>query len=199
MKLLAYATLAGVFALASVTAKEVGKAAPEFSVQDTSGKAVSLADQKGKVVVLEWVNFGCPFVKKHYGSGNMQKLQEAYTGKGVVWLTVSSANKDKADVFVEGSKLAELAKDQGNKATAILVDGDGKLGKAYDAKVTPHMFIIDKEGKLAYSGAIDSIPTTEQSDVAKADKLFANALDNVLDGKAVENAKNQPYGCGVKY
>lgn len=199
MKLLAYATLAGAFALASVTAKEVGKAAPEFSVQDTSGKAVSLADQKGKVVVLEWVNFGCPFVKKHYGSGNMQKLQEAYTGKGVVWLTVSSANKDKADVFVEGSKLAELAKDQGNKATAILVDGDGKLGKAYDAKVTPHMFIIDKEGKLAYSGAIDSIPTTEQSDVAKADKLFANALDNVLDGKAVENAKNQPYGCGVKY
>lgn len=199
MKLLAYATLAGAFALASVTAKEVGKAAPDFSVQDTSGKAVSLADQKGKVVVLEWVNFGCPFVKKHYGSGNMQKLQEAYTGKGVVWLTVSSANKDKADVFVEGSKLAELAKDQGNKATAILVDGDGKLGKAYDAKVTPHMFIIDKEGKLAYSGAIDSIPTTEQSDVAKADKLFANALDNVLDGKAVENAKNQPYGCGVKY
>ena len=199
MKLLAYATLAGAFALASVTAKEVGKAAPEFSVQDTSGKAVSLADQKGKVVVLEWVNFGCPFVKKHYGSGNMQKLQEGYTGKGVVWLTVSSANKDKADVFVEGSKLAELAKDQGNKATAILVDGDGKLGKAYDAKVTPHMFIIDKEGKLAYSGAIDSIPTTEQSDVAKADKLFANALDNVLAGKAVENAKNQPYGCGVKY
>jgi peroxiredoxin len=199
MKLLAYATLAGAFALASVNAKEVGKAAPEFAVADTAGKTVSLADYKGKTVVLEWVNFGCPFVKKHYGSGNMQKLQETYTGKGVVWLTVSSANKDKADVFVEGSKLSELAKDQGSKATAILVDGDGKLGKSYDAKVTPHMFIIDKDGKLAYSGAMDSEATTDQSDIAKADKFFANALDNVLAGKAVENAKNQPYGCGIKY
>jgi len=198
MKLLAYATLAGAFALATVTAKEVGKAAPEFSVQDTSGKAVTLADQKGKVVVLEWVNFGCPFVKKHYGSGNIQKLQEGYTGKGVVWLTVHSAGKD-GSAYLEPSKLAETAKDNGNKATAILVDGDGKLGKAYDAKVTPHMFIIDKEGKLVYNGAIDSLATTEQSDVDKADKLFVNALDNVLAGKAVENAKNQPYGCGVKY
>lgn len=198
MKLFAYATLAGALALATVTAKEVGKAAPEFSVQDTSGKAVTLADQKGKVVVLEWVNFGCPYVKKHYGSGNMQKLQEGYTGKGVVWLTVHSAAKD-GSAYLEPSKLAEAAKDNGNKATAILVDGDGKLGKAYDAKVTPHMFIINKEGQLVYSGAIDSLPTTEQSDVAKADKLFATALDNVLAGKAVENAKNQPYGCGVKY
>lgn len=199
MKLFAYATLAGAFALATVTAKEVGKAAPDFSVQDASGKTVSLADQKGKVVVLEWVNFGCPFVKKHYDSGNMQKLQEGYTGKGVVWLSVSSANKDKADTFVEGSKLSEMAKDKGSKATAILVDGDGKVGKAYDAKVTPHMYIIDKDGKLAYSGAIDSLATTEKSDVEKADKLFANALDHVLAGKPVENSKNQPYGCGVKY
>lgn len=199
MKLFAYATLAGAFALASVTAKEVGKAAPEFAVQDTAGKVVSLADQKGKVVVLEWVNFGCPFVKKHYGSGNMQKLQETYTGKEVVWLTVSSANKDKPDNFVEGSKLSEMAKDQGSKATAILVDGDGKMGKAFDAKVTPHMFIIDKDGKLAYSGAIDSNPSSEKADVATADKLFANALDNVIAGKPVADAKNQPYGCGIKY
>lgn len=198
MKLLAYATLAGAFAFATVTAKEVGQAAPEFSVQDVTGKAVSLADQKGKVVVLEWVNFGCPFVKKHYGSGNMQKLQETYTGKDVVWLTISSANKDKAD-YVEPSKLSEHAKDQGSKATAILVDGDGTVGKAYDAKVTPHMYIIDKEGKLVYNGAIDSISSSEQSDVDKAEKLFANALDATLEGKAVVNAKNQPYGCGVKY
>lgn len=199
MKLFAFASLAGAIALASVTAKEVGQAAPAFSVQDTAGKTVSLADYKGKTVVLEWVNFGCPFVKKHYGSGNMQKLQETYTGKEVIWLTVSSANKDKADVYVEPSKLSELAKDNGNKATAVLVDGDGKVGKAYDAKVTPHMYIIDKEGKLVYNGAIDSISSTEKGDVEKADKLFANALDNVLAGKPVENAKNQPYGCGVKY
>ena len=116
-----------------------------------------------------------------------------------VWLTVSSANKDKSDVFVEGSKLSEMAKDQGSKATAILVDGDGKLGKAYDAKVTPHMFIIDKEGKLSYSGAMDSLATTEKADIEKADKLFVNALDNVIAGKPVANAKNQPYGCGIKY
>ncbi|RYD39454.1 MAG: redoxin domain-containing protein [Verrucomicrobiaceae bacterium] len=196
MKLFAYAAFAGAFALASVTAKEVGKAAPDFSVQDVTGKTVSLADQKGKVVVLEWVNFGCPFVKKHYDSGNIQKLQETYTGKEVVWLSVSSAGKDN---FVEGSKLAELAKDKGSKATDILVDQDGKVGKAYDAKVTPHLYIINKEGVLVYNGAIDSIATTEASDIPKADKLFANALDNVLAGKPVENAKNQPYGCGVKY
>lgn len=199
MKLLAYATLAGAFALASVTAKEVGKAAPEFSVQDAAGKPVSLAEHKGKTIVLEWVNFGCPYVNKQYGSGNMQKLQETYTGKGVIWLTVSSANKDKADAFVEGSKLAEAAKERGSKATAILVDGDGKLGKSYGAEVTPHMMIVDKDGKLAYRGEIDSLHTTEKSDVEKADKTFANALDNVLAGKPVENASNKPYGCGVKY
>ena len=198
MKLLAYATLAGAFALATVSAKEVGKAAPDFSVQDVSGKTVSLADYKGKVVVLEWFNPGCPFVKKHYESGNLPKLQEAYKAKDVIWLTVSSAAKGK-DAYLEPSKLSEAAKDAGNKATAVVLDPDGKFGKAYDAKVTPHMFIINKEGTLAYSGAVDSLATSEQEDVAKADKLFANALDNVLAGKPVENAKNQPYGCGVKY
>jgi peroxiredoxin len=196
MKLLAYASLAGAIALASLTAKEVGKTAPDFSVQDVTGKTVSLADQKGKVVVLEWVNFGCPFVKKHYDSGNLQKLQETYTGKDVVWLSVSSAGKEN---FVEASKLAQLAKEKGSKASDILVDQDGKMGKAYDAKVTPHLYIITKEGVLVYNGAIDSIATTEAADIPKADKLFANALDNVLAGKPVEHAKNQPYGCGVKY
>lgn len=199
MKLLAYAALAGAFALSSVNAKEVGKAAPEFSVQDAAGKAVSLADYKGKTVVLEWVNFDCPFVKKHYGSGNMQKLQETYTGQGVIWLSVSSANKDKPDVFVEGSKLAERAKEQGSKATDILVDGDGKLGKSYGAEATPHMMIIDKDGNLVYRGEIDSLHTSEKEDVEKADKTFVKALDNVLAGKPVEKANNKPYGCSVKY
>lgn len=198
MKLIAYATLAGAIALASVTAKEVGKAAPEFSVQDVSGKTVSLADYKGKTVVLEWFNPGCPFVKKHYETGNLPKLQESYTAKDVVWLTISSAGKGGA-AYLEPSKLSEAAKDAGNKATAVLVDPDGKFGKSYDAKVTPHMYIINKEGTLVYNGAIDSLATSEQSDVDKADKTFVKALDNVLAGKAVENAKNQPYGCGVKY
>ncbi len=198
MKLFAYATLAGAIALASVTAKEVGKAAPDFSVQDVSGKTVSLADYKGKTIVLEWFNPGCPFVKKHYESGNLPKLQEAYKAKDVVWLTISSAGKANA-AYLEPSKLAEAAKDAGNKATAVLVDPDGKFGKAYDAKVTPHLYIISKDGNVAYNGAIDSLATTEQSDVDKADKLFVKALDNVLLGQPVENAKNQPYGCGVKY
>jgi cytochrome oxidase Cu insertion factor (SCO1/SenC/PrrC family) len=198
MKLIAYAAIAGAFALASVSAKEVGKAAPEFSVQDVSGKTVSLADYKGKVVVLEWFNPGCPFVKKHYESGNLPKLQGDYTAKEVVWLTVSSAGKGNA-AYLEPSKLSEAAKDAGNKATAVVLDPDGKFGKAYDAKVTPHMYIINKEGTLVYNGAIDSEATTEQADVAKADKIFVKALDNVLAGKPVENAKNQPYGCGVKY
>jgi len=198
MKALAYAAIAGAFALATVTAKEVGKAAPDFAVQDVAGKSVSLADLKGKTVVLEWVNFGCPFVKKHYDSGNMQKLQEMAAGKGVVWLSVNSAGKD-GKAYQEPSKLAEEAKDNGNKAGSYLVDSDGKMGKAYDAKVTPHMFIINKEGVLVYNGAIDSIPTSEKSDVDKADKLFANALEATLAGKEVVNAKNQPYGCGVKY
>ena len=198
MKLLAYATLASAFAFATVTAKEVGQAAPDFSVQDVNGKTVSLADYKGKAVVLEWFNPGCPFVKKHYDSGNMQKLQESAAGKGVVWLTVSSASKT-SGAYLEPSKLGEAAKEKNSKATDILVDAEGKMGKAYDAKVTPHMFIINKEGVLTYSGAIDSISSSDEADVAKADKLFANALDATLAGKTVEDAKNQPYGCGVKY
>lgn len=198
MKSIILTTLVSACAFVSAHAAEVGKAAPAFSVKDTKGATVSLEDQKGKVVVLEWVNFDCPFVKKHYESKNMQKLQADYTAKGVVWLTISSAAEGK-DAYVEPSKLGELASSKGSKASHVLVDGDGKVGKAYDAKVTPHMFIIDKEGKLAYNGAIDSKATTETVDVETADKLFANAADAVLAGKTVENAKNQPYGCGVKY
>ncbi len=198
MKSIILATLAGAFALATVNAKEVGKAAPQFTAKDAKGATVSLSEQRGKVVVLEWVNFDCPFVKKHYSSGNMQKLQADYTGKGVVWLTISSSGEGK-EGYLEASKLGELADSKGNKATYVIADGTGSIGKAYDAKTTPHMFIIDKEGKLVYNGAIDSKATTEAADVDTADKLFAKAADAVLAGKTVENAKNQPYGCGVKY
>ena len=128
----------------------------------------------------------------------MPSLQSAYTAKDVVWITVNSAAEGK-EGYLEPSKFAELAATRGNKASHIIVDGDGKIGKAYGAKTTPHMFIINKEGTLVYNGAIDSKATTENADVATADKLFANALDAVIAGKTVENAKNQPYGCGVKY
>lgn len=198
MKSIIFATIAGAFALVSANAQDIGKAAPLFSAKDVKGATVSLAEQRGKVVVLEWVNFDCPFVKKHYSSGNMGNLQKEYTGKDVVWLTVNSSREGEQG-YLEASKLAERAKDEGNKASHILVDTDGKVGKSYDAKVTPHMFIIDKEGNVVYNGAIDSKATTDNADVATAEKLFVNALDATLAGKEVENAKNQPYGCNVKY
>ncbi|RYD21360.1 MAG: redoxin domain-containing protein [Verrucomicrobiaceae bacterium] len=198
MKSILLTTLVGAFALVSAHAQEVGKAAPQFSAKNVKGDTVSLAEQRGKIVVLEWVNFECPFVKKHYSSGNFGKLQEKYTGEGVVWISVNSAAKGKQG-YLEPSELSQRATKEGNKASQFLVDTDGAVGKAYDAKVTPHMFIIDKEGKLVYNGAIDSKKTTENADVETADKYFAKALDAVIAGKEVENAKNEPYGCGVKY
>lgn len=198
MKSLITATIAGAFALAISNAAEIGKPAPAFTAKDTKGQEHSLSDFKGKVVVLEWLNFDCPFVKKYYSSENMQKLQADSTGKDVVWLTVNSSAEGKGG-YLEPSKLGEKCTAEGSKATAVLVDADGTVGKAYGAKVTPHMMIIAKDGTLAYSGAIDSKPTTDAADIESADPLFANALNAVLDGKEVTNAKNEPYGCGVKY
>ncbi|RYD42378.1 MAG: redoxin domain-containing protein [Verrucomicrobiaceae bacterium] len=198
MKSILLTSIVSAFALVSAHAQEVGKDAPQFSAKNLKGDTVSLAEQRGKVVVLEWVNFDCPFVKKHYSSGNMGKLQEKYTGDGVVWITINSSAEGKQG-HLEPSKMAERASSEGNKASQFVLDTDGTVGKAYDAKVTPHMFIIDKEGKLAYNGAMDSKKTTENADVESADKYFVKALDAVIAGKEVENAKNEPYGCGVKY
>jgi peroxiredoxin len=198
MKSLITATIAGVFALAVSNAAEIGKPAPAFTAKDSKGQEHSLADFKDKVVVLEWVNFDCPFVKKHYSSKNMQKLQADYTGKEVVWLTVNSSAQGKQG-YLEPSKLDEKVTAEGSKATAAIVDADGAIGKAYAARVTPHMMVIAKDGTLAYSGAIDSKASTDAADIESADPLFANALDAVLGGKEVMNAKNEPYGCGVKY
>ncbi len=198
MKHLITSALVGVLAIAASHAAEIGKEAPAFTATNTKNEKVSLADFKGKVVVLEWVNFGCPYVVKHYSSKNMQKLQADYTGKDVVWLTVNSSAEGKGG-YLEASKLGEKTSAEGSKATHVLVDSDGTIGKAYGAKVTPHMMIIAKDGTLAYSGAIDSKATTDAADIEGADPLFANALDSVLDGKEVANAKNEPYGCGVKY
>ncbi|MFK7849950.1 MAG: redoxin domain-containing protein [Akkermansiaceae bacterium] len=198
MKSLITATVISAFAISTSFAAEVGKAAPAFTGKNVEGKAISLSDYKDKIVVLEWVNFKCPFVVKHYSGKNMQKLQADYTAKGIVWLTVNSSAEGKQG-YLEPSKLAEKATAEASKATEILVDTDGTIGKAYDAKVTPHMMIIAKDGTLAYSGAIDSKPSTKSEDIASSDPLFANALDAVIAGEKVENAKNKPYGCGVKY
>lgn len=191
-------TIVGAFALITAHAAEIGQSAPDFSVKNTKGETVALADFKDKVVVLEWVNYGCPFVKKHYESGNMPALQEKYAAKGVVWLTVNSSAEGKQGYHAP-AEMAEIATKHGNKASHFLMDTDGKMGKAYDAKVTPHLYIIHKDGKLIYDGAIDSNPSARKEDVATADKWFADALDAVLAGKDVSNAKTKPYGCGVKY
>lgn len=190
MKLLVTALVAAIAA--------IGQPAPDFTAKTAKGESVSLADFKGKTVVLEWINSECPFVKKHYASGNLPKLQETYTAKGVVWLTINSAAEGKQGYFPP-AQMGETAAKLGNKASHILIDSDGKIGRAYAAKVTPHLFIINQDGMLAYDGAIDSKATTKTEDIATAEPLFANALDAVLAGKEVPNPKNQPYGCGVKY
>ena len=176
----------------------VGNAAPDFSLPDATGKTHSLADFKGKFVVLEWFNEGCPFVKKHYGSGNMQKLQQEYSGKDVVWLTInSSAPGEQGHLTPETAPktISELKM----TSTKLLLDPDGKVGRLYGAKNTPHMFVINKEGKLIYQGAIDSKPTASASDIASSSNYVKVALDESMAGKPVSTANTKPYGCSVKY
>jgi hypothetical protein len=192
------AVLGAMICSATAWAAEPGDAAPAFTVKNVKGEEVSLAKNKGKVVVLEWVNYECPFVKKHYGSGNIPKLQEKYTGKDVVWITVNSSAEGQQG-YLAAEELAARSEKEGNKASQIVLDTDGTVGKAYGAKTTPQLVVIDKEGKVAYNGAIDSKATTEAADIASADSYISMALDSVLAGKTVDKAKTQPYGCGVKY
>jgi peroxiredoxin len=182
----------------SAHAAEVGKPAPAFSAKDAKGADVSLESLKGKVVVLEWVNHGCPFVVKHYGSKNMQKLQETYTGKGVVWISINSGSKASGS-YTDDATFLKMSADKGSKASHLIADESGTIGKAYSAKTTPHMFVINKEGVLVYNGAIDSKKTTSPADIESSDNYVAKALDEVLAGKEVTTAKTEPYGCGVKY
>lgn len=198
MKSILLATLVGVLTLATSHSQEIGKPAPAFSAKNTKGESVSLAEYKGKTVVLEWMNFECPFVKKHYSSGNMQKLQAEAAANGVVWISVNSSAEGKQG-YCSPDKMTQCIAREKSKAAQVILDPSGVVGKSYAAKVTPHLFIINKEGVLVYDGAIDSKSSTDAADVATADKLFANALEEVLAGKPVANAKNKPYGCGVKY
>lgn len=176
----------------------VGKPAPPIELRDSNGEKVRLDAFKGKYVVLEWVNFQCPFVGKHYGSGNMQKLQKEYTEKGVVWLSVCSSAPGKQG-YVTGSEANALEKERGAAPSRFLLDPKGVVGKAYGAKTTPHMFVIDHQGRLIYNGAIDDKPSTKQADIATAHNYLVAALDAAMSGKKVETAATQPYGCSVKY
>ncbi len=196
------ATLAVAAALTVPTtaraAAMVGQPAPDFTLMDSNGAKRSLSDLKGKVVVLEWVNFECPFVGKHYGSGNMQKLQKAYTGKGVVWLSINSSAEGKQGYFAP-DKINALMKEKGAAPTAYLIDADGTVGRTYGAKTTPHMFVVDPKGSIVYAGGIDDTPSTDQADVPKARNYVSAALDEALTGKPVTTASSAPYGCSVKY
>jgi peroxiredoxin len=176
----------------------VGSNAPDFSLTDAKGKTHSLSEYKGKYVVLEWFNPECPFVKKHYGSGNMQKLQQEYTGKGVVWLSIASSAPG-----TEGSLTPEQAeKTMGEwktRQTALLLDPEGKAGRAYGAKNTPDMIVINPEGKIVYEGAIDSKATPNPADIPSSTNYVKVALDESMAGKPVSTSATKPYGCSVKY
>jgi peroxiredoxin len=181
-------------------AATVGQTAPTFSGKDTQGKAQSLAQYRGKYVVLEWTNRTCPFTKKHYDSGNMQALQQEWTGKGVVWLTVLSSSPSHADDgYLTAAQENEHIAEVHAHPTAAVLDSSGEIGRLYSAKTTPHMFVIDPQGTLIYAGAIDDKATTDTSDVKVAKNYVSVALTEAMAGRPVETASTRPYGCAVKY
>jgi peroxiredoxin len=177
---------------------KIGDTAPAISSSDTRGHTVKLEDYAGKVVVLEWTNPGCPFVKKHYGSGNMQEVQKKYTGQGVIWLTICSSAPGKQGHHSAEEWNERIAK-EGIACTALLLDPEGAIGRAYGAVTTPHLFVIGKDGRVAYAGAIDDKPTTDAGDIPGSRNYVAAAMDEVLAGKPVTDPLTKPYGCSVKY
>lgn len=176
----------------------VGAAAPAFTLTDSEGKTRSLSDYKGKVVVLEWTNRDCPFVRKHYGSGNMQSTQKKAKEMGAVWLTIVSSAEGKQG-FLTSAEANAYRKEMKVNSAATLLDPEGKVGKAYGAKTTPQIVVIDKTGKVVYNGAIDDKPSTDVADVATAKNYALAALQDTFAGKRVATPTSRPYGCSVKY
>jgi peroxiredoxin len=189
--------LAGAAARAGDEPK-VGQPAPDFSTLDSRGHMRHLADFRGKVVVLEWTNADCPFTRKHYESGNMQSLQSLARNHGVVWLSVISSAPG-TQGYVDGRHADELSRSRNAVPTAVLLDPSGSVGRLYHAKTTPHMYVIDAQGGLRYMGGIDSIATTDVSDIAKAEPYLKEAMLAVIDGQPVAHPVTRPYGCSVKY
>jgi hypothetical protein len=194
--LIAAALLAGLSA--AQAAAVVGQPAPDFSLKDANGKTVRLSDFKGRHVVLEWTNPGCPFVQKHYDSGNMPATQKDAMAKGVVWLAINSTAKSSGD-YLEPAKLVAWKTERESQPSAVLMDEEGSAGKAYGARTTPHMYIVDPQGRLVYAGGIDSIASTRPSDIDKAINYVRQGLDEALAGKPVSAASTRPYGCSIKY
>lgn len=176
-----------------------GQSAPDFTVVDAAGKTHQLKDYKGEWLVLEWFNKDCPYVKKHYGSGNMQELQARYTAQGVKWLTVISSANGKQG-YLEPTEALKVAADHKHAASSpFLIDPSGTMGKAYDAKTTPHMFLINPEGVVVYAGAIDDNDSANPAVIPESKNYIASAIDEVMAGKPVAHAISRPYGCSVKY
>jgi peroxiredoxin len=196
--LLLASTAAALVPAGAWASADLGKPAPAFTATDSNGKSWSLADLKGKVVVLETTNHQCPYVGKHYRSGNMQAQQREATAKGVIWLTVA-ASAPGEEGFVNASQANELTKSRNAAPTAVLLDPQSKIARAYGATVTPHMYIIDSSGVLVYKGGIDSIPSADTADIPKAKQYVRVALNELLAGKQVAEASTRPYGCSLKY
>ncbi|MEM7651263.1 MAG: redoxin family protein [Pseudomonadota bacterium] len=203
MKLLhfTYAMAAAILMFAAIPAKaavEIGKPAPEIEATDTNGNAFKLSDHKGKVVVLEWTNHQCPFVVKHYESGNMQATQKASKEHGVEWVSIVSSAPGKQG-HVSAQEANAIVTEAGATVTAKILDESGAIGKAYDARTTPHIFIINEEGNVAYAGAIDSNSSPNPKTIEGATNYVLAALEDIKAGIPVQTAQTQPYGCSVKY
>jgi len=186
------------YACGSGAALRMGEPAPDFEGVDSSGKVQRLADYRGKIVVLEWTNHDCPFVRKHYGAGNMQDQQREAAAQGVVWLSVISSAPGKQG-HVSPAEADELTRNRNAQPHAVILDTGGKIGRSYAAKTTPHMYIIDADGKLVYMGGIDSITSSNPDDISRATQYVRVALQEMAAGKPVSTAVTKPYGCSVKY
>lgn len=198
MRMLTGIFAAALLAVPVVAQQTTGQPARDFKLTDMNGRTVQLSQFKGKTVVLEWHNSGCPFVQKHYNSGNMQKTQAAATGQGVVWLTINSGAPGKQGHMTLEQTRAFM-KSSGSKASNYLLDPEGTVGKGYDAKTTPHMYVVNPAGTLVYQGGIDDKPTANAADIAGARNHVLAALGEIKAGKPVSVAESRPYGCSVKY
>lgn len=196
--LLSAAALLALGAHLPARAARVGQPAPDFSLPDTGGKAVRLADFRGRFVVLEWTNPGCPFVRKHYESGNMGATQKLARDQGVAWLAINSTETASGD-YLEPPRLADWLKQHQGVPTAVLMDPEGTTGRAYDATTTPHLYIVDPQGMLVYAGGIDSIASARVSDIEKATNHVKAALADIAAKRPIAQAVTKPYGCTIKY
>ena len=186
------------FSAAAYAAATVGQAAPDFTLTDTRGKTVKLSDFKGKHVVLEWNNPGCPFVRKHYDTANMQALQKEAGGQGVVWLAINSTATAHQD-YLAPAKMGQWMTEQKAAPSATLMDETGSVGKSYGARTTPHMYMVNPQGTLIYAGGIDSVPSASTADIKTATNYVRVGLNEALAGKPLSKPTTPPYGCSVKY